>query len=268
MKKLLLVFSLFIAFGIAGCGEVANDIKNGDISSPVKIQLDGLLGEYSIVDMKIDNQSIPQNTDAVVKINTKDYTNVICSIYAGDVVASSTEILYSDNVEVFLNNYISNSGNNVIFTIDLGTAKAEFTLQKKSSYTANQGIGVQGEIFGLTVNDGKIVPQTVSEVTGTLNHMTNKKASIAIYHATELSANLYNLDEPAMENTGSTVTVVNPEFSEITQTSIDANTTQFTAKTITGQLSDVYYLVEAKSDDGLLTYSLLKTDVTPVTQAP
>lgn len=267
MKKFLVLFTLFIALGIAGCGEVANDIKNGDITSPVKIQLDSLIGEYSIVDMNIDNQSIPQ-TDAVVKINTKDYTNVICSIYASDGVAASTEILYSDNVEVFLNNYISNSGSNVILTIDLGTAKAEFTLQKKSSYTANQGIGVQGEIFGLTVNDGKIVPQTVSEVTGTLNHMTNKTASIAIYHAAELAANLYHLEEPAMENTGSTAAVVDPEFSEITQTSIDANTTQFTAKTITGQLADVYYLVEAKSDDGLLTYSLLKTDVTPVTQAP
>lgn len=260
MKKFLLLFTLFIAFGIAGCGDVANDIKNGDVTNPTKLSLDDLIGEYSIVDMNIDGSSITQPTTSFVKINTKDYNNVMCSIDAYNGTTTYNEVLYSDNIETFLNSYISASGNNVIFSFSMKGSKIVFTLQKKSKYTADQGVGKQGEVFGLTVNNGNPVSKVVSEVPITLNHMTNKNATVIVYFAEQIATDLYTIIEPAMIIPGSETQVVNPDFSEVTQTSTNANTTQYTAKTRTGQLTNLYYLVEAESSDGVLTYGFFKVN--------
>lgn len=258
MKKFLLLLTLLSALIISGCSDVANDIKNGDITSPVKLQLDDLIGEYSIVDMNIGGVSFPQPDTSYVKFNTKDYNDVMCSISADNGTVTTNEVLYSDNVETFLNNYVSGVGNNVVLSLDISGTKASFTLQKKTKYTANQGIGKQGEVFGLTVNNGQPVNKTVSEVPITLSHMTNKNASVIIYIAEPVLQDLYVIFEPAMAVSGSETQVVDPDFSEVTKTSTDANTTQFTAKTRTGELTNPYYIVEAESDDGVLTYGLLK----------
>ena len=80
MKKFLLLFTLFIAFGIAGCGDVANDIKNGDVTNPTKIAIDGIIGEYTVNSLNLAGSDDPTSVGSKVMINTQNYENLVITL--------------------------------------------------------------------------------------------------------------------------------------------------------------------------------------------
>lgn len=250
MKKFLLLFTLFIAFGIAGCGDVANDIKNGDVTNPTKIAIDGIIGEYTVNSLIMGGGDLPIEAGKKAYINTQDYKNLIISLEV-----PMPMIVYSADPANLMSTGLSQNGNQVTFTLALVPGNnVTITMTKNKSFVANQGVGTQGQNITVTVNNNSTASKNATSIPVELTHDVNKTFTVAALLAKELTPGLY-----LASGDGKT------DFPTITKDGASSTTTKalFNATT-NGNLSSAYYLFEAENiTDGAISYGFLKTDVTP-----
>ena len=256
MKKFLLLFTLFIAFGIAGCGDVANDIKNGDVTNPTKIAIDGIIGEYTVDSLNLAGSDDPTSVGSKVMINTQNYENLVITLEKPFPM-----VVYSADPASLMETGLSQNGNQVTFTLALtpdGSSKVTIIMTKNKSLTANQGVGTQGQNITVTVNNNLTASKNAASIPVELTHDVNKTFTVAALLASELTPGLYLASGPA-----------DTDFPSITKDEASSTATKalFNATT-NGNLSSAYYLFEAENTtDGAISYGFLKTgDVTNPTK--
>lgn len=252
MKKFLFLFTLFIAFGIAGCGDIANDIKNSDVTNPTKIAIDGVIGEYTVNSLNMGGADNPDAVGSKVMINTQNYENLTITLEVHFPM-----VVYSADPTGLMETGLSQNGNQVTFTLNLGSSDVTIVMTKNKSLVANQGVGTQGENITVTANNGLTASKSASTIPVEVTHNANKTFTLSAYDVMELTPNLFLMSGVSLDFTS---------FPK-DDASSTATKTIFNAAT-NSALTSHYYLIEAKdASAGVLSYGFLKTDV-PASTAP
>lgn len=255
MKKFLLLLTLLSALIISGCSDVANDIKNGDITDPTKLAIDGVIGEYTINSYTLNGFPYEYFTGIKVYINTQNYENLIISLDN-----PLDMVIYSADPASLMASGLSQNGDIVTFTFAFASdTNATIVMTKTKSLVANQGVGTQGQNIIITVNNNQVASQSAKSIPVEVTHDVNKTFTLTALTAVESTPGLYLVTKVSG--------VANQDFPSITQDEASSTTTRALFNAVTnGNLSSAYYLFEAaNTTDGAISYGFLKTDFT---QAP